>query len=760
MRLIKGKQGSPGGKHRIVGIMTALALVVAACQTQPVTETPVVVAPVAPETVPPLKPIPQAEQSLPPRSLGVPQVMLGKTPLVGSPNGTPASHVEASGTGDVSFNFVNADLRDVLREILGEQLHLSYAVDSKVQATITAQTGAPLPRAAVLPALESILQSNGLDLVASNGVYRVVPVDVAAKASLGAADRQGQPGYGVRILPMRYGSASRLKDLLQPFLPPGGVMQVDGERNLLIVSGPMADLDGIAGLVRQFDVDWLSGTSFAIYPLKIGTAKNVADELQSILGDNASGPLGGVVRIVPIERLNAILVISAQPRYLAEVKDWVDRLDTGNDETTPRLFQYRVQNSRAVDLAAVLTKLLSSGQVSTVQPETAPGTQAAKQIMSQSMAGGAAATPGGGTSGMSGIAGASPGAAPGTAAPSSGVTGVAGTQGQATATPGQEASNVLSPPGGGGIGRGGANELELPPIRVVADEKNNSLVIFARPRDYRMIYDAIRQLDVVPLQVLLEATIAEVTLNDSLSYGLQYFLTHGSTSNTLTTSTSGTQNSNDIAGVFPGYNYVLNGNPRIILSALSSLTHVNVISSPQLLVVDHQTAALQVGDQVPVITQSAQSVLTTGAPLVSNVEYLSTGVVLQITPRVNTNGLVTLDIDQQVSDVETTTTSSINSPTINQRRIVTSVIVQDGQSVALGGLIQDSRQKAKSGIPLLSDIPVLGPLFGTTTDTTARTELLVLVSPKIIRNGQDAHDMTEDLRNRMRDLKPLDARVH
>jgi general secretion pathway protein D len=393
-----------------------------------------------------------------------------------------------------------------------------------------------------------------------------------------------------------------------------------------------------------------------------------------------------------------------------------------------------------------------------VQPQTAPGTQAAMQMIQQAGVGGA--TPGGAGGGMPGVAGVAPppAAAPGTAAPSGGAAGAAGNPAPAPQT-GQAASNVLSPQAGGAIGRGGANELELPPIRVVADEKNNSLVIFARPRDFRMIYEAIRQLDVVPLQVLLEATVAEVTLNDSLNYGLQFFLTHGSTSASLTTSTTGTQSSTDIAEVFPGYNYVLNGNPRVILNALSSLTHVNVISSPQLLVVDHQTAALQVGDQVPVITQSAQSVLTTGAPLVSNVQYLSTGVVLQITPRVNTNGLVTLDIDQQVSDVETTTTSTINSPTINQRRIVTSVIVQDGQTVALGGLIQDTRQQAKSGLPLLSDIPVFGSLFGTTTNSTARTELLVLVSPKIIRNGQDAHDMTEDLRNRMRTLKPLDVRV-
>jgi general secretion pathway protein D len=252
-----------------------------------------------------------------------------------------------------------------------------------------------------------------------------------------------------------------------------------------------------------------------------------------------------------------------------------------------------------------------------------------------------------------------------------------------------------------------------------------------------------------------------VTLNDSLSYGLQFFLQRGANRFTLTNSTSGVGTSADVSGIFPGFNYVLSTQTtRAILSALSSITHVNVISSPQVLVLDHQTAALQVGDQVPIVVQSAQSVVTPGAPIVNSIEYRSTGVVLRVTPRVNSTGLVTLDIDQEVSDVTKTTTSTIDSPTITQRRIVSSVIVQAGETVALGGLIKDDQRNIRNGIPLLSDIPVVGALFRSTTNSTARTELLVLLSPRIIRDQRQARDMTEELRNRMGAVKPLENRVH
>jgi general secretion pathway protein D len=707
------------------------------------------------------------------------------------------TRVLSSPSGEITFSFNGADVRDVAREILGEQLHLAYAVDPKVNAQITAQTSDKLPREAVLPALESILSASGLAMVESDGVWHIMPMQDAARATL-SAPLAGQPGYGIRVIPLNFVSASEIKSVLDPLMPQGSTLQTAGARNVLIVAAPTADLDGLADLVRRFDVDWLAGTSFALYPLHVAQAKDVAPELEAIFGDGASGPLAGLVRIVPVDRLNAILVIAGQRQYLSDARDWITRFDYGEDQTTPRMFEYRVQNSRAADVAAVLTKLLASGSVSTVQPETAPGTNgiaigATGQGQNGTGANGLGVpgtsglgtgasgtglpgqTPGsygqGATSmgGVSGLGTASvnqPGApgAPG-AAPNAGATSTSA-QSQGAGQGGQQGSLSEALQGAFGNSNQAQGELPLPQARVVADEKNNAIVVYAKPRDYRMIEGVIRQLDVVPLQVMIEATIAEVTLNNTLQYGVQWFLSHASNKFELTAPPSGGGTATgigtaaDVLPSFPGFNYVLGGGQeKLVLSALSEVTHVDVVSAPHLVVLDHQTAYLQVGDEVPTVTASAISTITTNAPIVNSVQYIGTGVILQVTPRVNNSGLVSLDIDQSVSDVETTTSSTINSPTISQRRITTSVTVEDGETVALGGLILDNRTVDHNGIPILKDIPVVGSLFGQSSDTKARTELLVLLTPRILRNQHDATAATDELRERMRSVKPLELRA-
>jgi len=685
-----------------------------------------------------------------------PVVAPGTGVFVAPPAGSRATPVNVGPGGAISFSFSNADVREVAREILGNQLHLNYTVDPRVQASITVQTGNPLPRDAILSTLESVLAANGLALVETNGIYRILPLQDAAKASAGAPAVANQPGYAIRILPLRFASPSELKSILDPFVPTGGILQADAARNLLIVTGAASDLDGFEDLVRQFDVDWLSGTSYALYPLRVGMVKDVAGELEKIFGEGGAGPLAGQIRILQIERLNAILVISPQRAYLAQVKTWIDRLDYGDDQTTPRLFEYRVQNSRAIDLAAVLTQLLSSGAVSAVQPQTAPGTKMAELVSPP-----APGLPGTGL--VSGAGGAPVATAQGAAPAALGLLPYGGTGQIPGAGPqGAQAQRQISEelkPGGGGPA-GGTAELPLPAVRIVADEKNNALVIYARPRDYRMIEDMIKRLDVVPLQVLIEATIAEVTLTNELQYGLQWFFNQGSNKFELSNALKGIGVAADVVPPFPGFNYVLTtGRVKVVLSALAQLTHVNVVSAPQLLVLDHQTAALQVGDEVPIVTQQATNVVTSTATIVNSVQYLNTGVVLHVTPRVNTSGLVTLDIDQSVSEATKTTTSEIPSPTISQRRVVTSVIVQDGETVALGGLILDNQTNNRQGIPVLSDIPIVGNLFRTTTKNTGRTELLVLLTPRIVRNAGEARSMTDELRNRMRAVKPLEIKA-
>ncbi len=724
--------------------------------------------------LPPITPRPAPEVALQtspaPTHPPAPIIISGSGPLIAARAEAPPG--AAATAGNVTLNFVDTDVREVLRAVLGQVLHLNYAVNSKVQATLTLQTSRPLQRDEVLPTLQAALRASGLALVENAGVYRVVPVEDAARSGAGAlVVGQGPPpqrggtstSYNVQVFPLKYVSAADMRQTIEPLLPKGAVMEVDAARNLVILSGTGQDLSTAIDLLRSFDVDWLKGMSFGIFPLQVSTPRNVAAELDTIFGAGGSVPLAGVLRFAPLDRMNAILAVSPQRAYLDEARRWIERLDKGADENTPRLYEYHVQNSRAADLAKVLSQLFSSGSVQTVEPQTTPdkaftsAVQAGSQSL-QSMSG----TGGGGTPGLTssplgstgGTTPASPAAGIGTTpspSPSSSSSSASGADNQGQGRP--QSQGLASALGGAFGAERGGDELHLPQVRIVADEKNNTLVIFARPREYRMVEDALKRLDVVPLQVLIEATIAEVTLNDSLSYGTQWFFNKGGSNALLTQGTA----TGVPAQVVPGFNYAfLTGPASVVLSALSAVTNVNVVSAPQLLVLDHHVATLQVGDEVPVPTAQVQSTITSGAPLVNTIQYVNTGVILTVSPRVNVNGVITLDISQQVSNVDTTATTSatLNAPTIAQRLVDTSVTVQDGQTVALGGLITEQRTVSNSGIPVLTDIPVLGSLFGTKSDQKQRTELLVLLSPRVVHNAAEADAITEELRSRLHTIAP------
>lgn len=705
----------------------------------------------APASAQPRRPLDEASslplRADPRRATGPAQVVYGTgqfvRPDASSPE--PASPAQLAAGPDVSLDFVNVDVRDVVRSVLGDVLRLNYVIDPAVQGAITLQTSQPILRRAVLPTLESTLQLNGLAVVERDGVYRVLPIANAAREA-----RLGGPrgtGFASRIVTPQYVAAVDLQRVLEPLLPPGSSVRADPTRNLLIVTGTEQAVAAVLGNIATFDVDFLRGMSFALLPLRNAQAREVTREVTGLLG--TSGATAGLVRIVPIERLNAVLVTAMQPSQLDRVRVWVARLDRGSESLDRRLFVYRVQNGRASDLASVLGKAMGVSTSSSGSP-----------------AGGAGRPPNGSP--------ASPGL--GDATPfvraSQGAGGSAGGLGGSQnpllggLTPDQSSpSRTASSQAGDGSDGGGANPSGSSTssgesgIRITADEINNALVITATAQEYSLVESALQRLDIVPLQVLIEATIAEVTLTDQLSYGLQYYLRSGSFQ-ALLGQTAGPNGNSPFEGfsLLPGVGFALSAasGSSVVLQLLSQLSTVRVLSSPNLLVLNNQPARLQVGDQVPITTQSAVSTFAAGAPVVNSVEYRDTGVILRVTPRVNASGLVLLDIAQEVSDVAATTTSRLDSPTISQRRLNSSVAVADGQTIALGGLIRDGRSSSKSGIPILQDIPVLGALFGTRSSGTARTELIVLITPRVVRNGDEGRAVTEELQRKL----PLTIPVH
>ena len=644
--------------------------------------------------------------------------------------------------GDVSLNFVDTDIREIVRVVLGTTLKLNYTIDPSVQGVATLEVGRPLPRSALLPTLETLLNQNGATLTVRDGIYRVAPL--AAGAVAGIVASPGAVGSGTEVVPLRYAGAQDLVKVLEPYVAEGGKITAEPGRNALIVSGDTAVRQTLASLIRAFDIDVLAGQSYALFPAGSGNPDKMAAELEKVFRTGGEGALSGVVRVVPMQRVNAVLVVSNQPRYIDEARRFLGLQRRVEDATARAWHVYYVQNGQSTDLENLLQRAFTPGHVSPgagPPGATAPGAEPLRMASARGGlggGGGAAGSPGQGAGRTGGLSTAE---APGAAPP----------QGP---NPAAEALSAPSETGGETENR----------IRIIANRRNNALLVYATPSEYAVIEGMLRRIDIIPLQVLIEATIAEVTLNDTLNYGTQFYLggkfagtltTAGAASTTATTTAGGLVpkvfsvggTPTTIGNNFPGF--VLANGIREVINALSDVTQLKVLSAPQLMVLDNEPARLQVGSLVPVLTQSQQSTLSPNAPIVNSIDYRDTGVIMLVTPRVNSGGLVTLDISQEVSDVATTTTGNIDSPTFNQRLIRTRVAVQDGQTVGMAGLIRDSDSQGNSGIPVLKDVPVLGTLFSSQANSRVRTELLVLITPHVVKDQRDARALTEDLRNQL-----------
>lgn len=609
----------------------------------------------------------------------------------------------AGTTGDAVLNFVNADIRDVARAVFGDMFGMNYTVAPTVQGNVTLKINQSLSRDQLLSSLDTVFRASGVAIVKTGEIIRIVPISEATRQGspiLISDQARSQPGFGMQIVSLHNVNAEEMQRLLTPIAPSGGVLPVESARNVLILAGTEEERATMMNVVRSFDVDWLSGMSFGLFPIKEASAKTVVSELGEVF-ETKSGPISKIVKFVSLDRLNAVLVISHQPRYIKKAREWIDRLDVDSMPMDQKIWVYSVQNGRAVDLSKTLEKL--SGGI-TGKSEV---TQASSDISSVIPASALSTGPGGNGRSMT--------------------------------------SEEMFMQDGGRVG-----------LKVIADETTNSLIIMGTKEQFSIIEAALRKLDVVPLQVRIEAAIAEVTLNKDLRYGIQY-LFHGRDGTALLTNSK----TISVDPTLPGFSaFVTHSHISAVLDLLQSVTTVHVVSSPQLMVLNNQTATLQVGDQVPIVTQTAVSVATTGAPVVNSIQMKDTGVILKVTPRVNSSGMVIMDISQEVSDVAKTTTSDLDSPTIQQRKISSSIAVHDGETIALGGLIKDNSSDRKDGIPLLQDIPYVGSLFGTTTEGHARTELIALITPRVVRNDRDVKDVTDEMCQKIQATAPLISSSH
>lgn len=640
-------------------------------------------------------------------------------PLAALPAGTAPAATEEGGAA--LLNFVDAELSEVLRFVLGDLLGRSFVLHPEVSGQVTLISGEPLPRAALLDTLEDTLRLYGLAMVERNDrVLEVLPAALASGSYAGAPapGQRRRPGYGVEVLPLYHIQGEQVRDLIEPLLGDDVVVQTDPRRNLLLVAGPATERARIATAVQSFDADWITGLNFALVPLESGRAADVARELEGVFGQRTT------LSVVPIARMNALLLAAPSLSVVQQADTWARRLDQVGEGEERRLHVYFAQHARVPELARILNQVFSTGATSQPsQPEVAPGLQPA--TLSRGF-----------SDDQEGLGQDFPPAAG--SAPFVGF------------------GQGLEPPSAAAEAASGQGQRGL---RIIPDPSTNSLVVMATAKEYDLVLAALRQLDVEPLQVLVEATIAEITLRDNLQFGIEWFLRRGGSSFQFVTDAAGT-----IAAPGSGFSYVLReGSVQALLTALSEVTDLRVISAPQIVVLDNQTASIVIGDQVPIISQERTDLGTVGTNdsdrLTRTIEYRDTGVILNVTPRVNANGFVSMTVAQEVSNVDRTLDTGRLTPTFRQRKVQTAIAVQNGETVVLGGFISDSTQRGTTGVPILMDVPLLGAAFRSERDLQERTELIVLITPRTIGNVAQARRVTEELRRRLDSLETLQRRI-
>ena len=640
--------------------------------------------------------------------------------------------------GDIGLNFPSTDVRTVAKAVLGDLLKVPWTVSPGLTTAVTVVTPGPIARASVLPFLEEALRGSNLALVEQNGIFNITLID-QARAS-GAGDGSASAiGFSTEILQLQYVSAEEMRRLLEPVLP-GVITAADTTTNRVTISGTSGQRSSARDLLRQFDVNWLRGMNFALYIPRKTDSRLIVPELEKLL--NASdAPTRNLVRLISMENLNGILAISRQRQYLDDVGRFIEVLDREGQNNEPRLFVYRVQNGRSRDLARTLNTAFGNASA----PNDQGNASARDTQFSQSPDGNGRADQSRGNGGNNGNNSNSGGNSFGT-----------NSQNQQTGQQSVAAPNDgSSPPSSSGAGSSRPSGIAA---NISSDDNNNAIVVFGTPREYAIVEDALRKLDVLPSQVLIEAAITEVSLTNDLRFGLQWNFTSGNSNGVLTESNA---NQNLIRNT-PGFSFAFSPLSSInaVLNTLESKTNVNVVSAPKLLVLNNQTAILQVGDEVPIATQNSRSNIDPNSPTINSIEYRETGVILKITPRVNANGIVLLDITQEVSGVNETVGSvnGINSPTISTRRISSTVAVKDGEVLALGGLIRNTQSKGRIGLPFLSQIPIIGGLFGKQTTSGNRIELIVLLKPRVLRTVEDGRAVTDELRAKIQTLEPFKSR--
>ncbi|NUS61408.1 MAG: type II secretion system secretin GspD [Lysobacter sp.] len=649
----------------------------------------------------------------------------------------PPPNLGAS-SGAATFNFEGESLQAVVKAILGDMLGQNYVIAPGVQGTVTLATPRAVSPAQAMSLLEQVLSWNNARMVYADGRYNIVAADSALSGTV--APRTGSPalarGFEARVVPLRYISAEEMKKVLTPYARPNAIITTDNARNVITIGGTRAELENYMRTIEIFDVDWLQGMSVGVFPLRSGKASKVVGDLEKVFGEQSKSPVAGMFRFLPLDGANAVLVITPQARYLDEIQSWLERIEGAGGEV--QLFSYELKYVKAKDLADRLAQVFGSGRGSSDQ--------------------------GGGSASL--------------------MPGLESTQIQDSGVDGGNTSNAQIGGGDGGTDGGLGEGMALSPrtggntavtlqvngdtVGVAAVDETNTLLVRANAGAWQSIRDVIERLDTMPMQVHIEAQVAEIKLSGDLRFGVNWYFENAIPDPTLRALALGRSiwgsTAASASGVTVGQNGGITGgmsatflgpNAMAVINALDRVSDVNLLQTPSVIVRNNAEATFNVGSRIPIQSVSVNTGTSDPTNTIAQVQYLDTGTILKVRPRVTKDGMVFLDVVQEVSTPGAIPADAQGNVRIDTRRLKTEAAIQSGETVMLAGLIQDTRTKGSSGIPGLSRIPWIGGLFGTQTNATDRTEVIVLLTPTIIRNPQEARDLTDEYGQKFRALEPL-----
>jgi general secretion pathway protein D len=632
------------------------------------------------------------------------------TPVIPSPPSvTPPEEEER-----VSLDFDNADIYEVINA-LGDIIGVNYIIDPTVKGSVNIHTSGPIPKKDIFAILETIFEVNNIAAVKVGDIYKIVPVRDAQKGPLTPevgremGEIRSSDRMVMQIVPLQYIPTAEMMKILKPFQGKGGNIADHPQRNLLVITDVAANVKKLLKLIETVDVDTFERMGVRFYECNNSEAKDMAKDLEAIFAAMGIGK-GGKVQgctFIPIERLNYVLAVSAIPGIFENIEEWVEQLDVVKTEMEEQVFIYFVENGKAEEIADILEKVHADVE------ERRPAQPTRRTPRDR----------------------------------------------RTRRTPQQQAREAQ----GAGLVSG--------EVKIISDETTNAIVIRATPQDYALILKTIKMLDIIPKQVLIEVLFVEIQLTEDTQFGFEWSLAgdyaslggyKGLDRRQLDLGLGGLNLdiSEPIQG-FTGFTYAFTSEDFVaFLRAFARENEVNVLSAPHILAADNKEAKIEIGEEVPIVTSEyAPETIERGEARSRNIEYRDTGIIVTVTPRINDKGLVAMDVSQEVSEVSDEVIEGIASPRIRKRETQTSLVVQDGRTIVIGGLMEDKADRTEEGVPFLSKIPLINRLFTSYSGSSKKTELMILITPRVVASVEEADIVTEEFRGKVESLKRLlDAR--